>query len=346
MNPGAVVTLLACMLPALGAGQTPTRTTDADTAGAHNRVLVYGLEHLFDGGEFTEGPAVAPDGSVYFSDLTFADTGARYSGHIWRFDNRTGSCRIYRSPSNMSNGIAFDAAGRMIIAEGDGSGGGRVVRTDLGSGKTDILAASFGGAPFNSPNDLTIGRDGRIILTDPRYGDAGSVQQPVMGVYAIDTAGVVSLLIRDVPMPNGVALSPDGRTLYVGCFDEGAPEGSPPRPKRMALYAYPLLTSGAAGRGRVLVDYGARDGPDGIEVDCAGRLVVAVRDEARPGVAVYDSGGSEIGFIPLPEIPSNVAFDRPPHVNRLYITAGRGLYRVHLNMPGAHSSSPEGSRHE
>jgi gluconolactonase len=292
------------------------------------------LEHLFAGGEFTEGPAVAPDGSVFFSDLTFVDTTSHYEGHIWRFNPRTGSCTIYRSPSNLSNGIEFDAKGRMVVAEGGSAGGRRIVRTNLSTGKTEILAMSYQDAPFNAPNDLAIDAKGRIYFTDPCYDNTFTVRQPVMGVYRIEESGKITLLIEDVPMPNGIVLSPDQRTLYVGCFDEGEPQHQPMHPKRMAIYAYALSESGNVVSRKMLVDYGSHDGPDGMTVDARGNLFVAVRDEDRPGICVYDPAGTEIGFITVPEIPSNVAFDRPPNQYRLYITAGRGLYRVALKTRG------------
>jgi gluconolactonase len=292
------------------------------------------LEHLFAGGEFTEGPAVAPDGSVFFSDLTFVDTTTRYAGHIWRFDPRTRSCAIYRSPSNMSNGIEFDQKGRMVVVEGGSAGGPRIVRTDMTSGKTEILAMGYQGALFNAPNDLAIDAKGRIYFTDPSYDTLPTLRQPLMGVYRIEESGKINLLIKDVPMPNGLALSPDQRTLYVGCFDEGEEQHEPAHPKLMAIYAYPLSESGNVLSRKLLVDFGSHDGPDGMTVDAHGNLFVAVRDENRPGICVYTPGGTEVGFVSLPEIPSNVVFDRPPNQHRLYITAGRGLYRVALKTRG------------
>ncbi|MCC6396948.1 MAG: SMP-30/gluconolactonase/LRE family protein [Bacteroidetes bacterium] len=329
-----------CLFCVSALAQSPEETRE------HTVLAVGQLEHLFDGGEFTEGPAVAPDGFVYFSDLTFGESQPSYAGHIWRYDPRTGACGTFRSPSNMSNGIEFDLAGRMIVAEGGGSGGGRITRTDMSTGKTGILAGSFGGLQFNSPNDVVVDAQGRIYFTDPRYGDSRTIRQPVMGVYRIDTTAVVARLIEDVPMPNGVALSPDGGTLYVGGFDEGETENPPLRPKHMAVYAYALTRSGTIASRKVLLDFGSRDGPDGMTVDPEGNLYVAVRDETRPGVGVYDPQGSEIGFIALPEIPSNVVFDRPPYAGRLYITAGRGLYRLRIALQKVSPQKSDGKNDE
>src|SRR4029453_2484358 len=120
------------------------------------------LEKVFDDGMvLTEGVAVAPDGMVYFSDITFSHvskekTGMLEAGHIWKFDPKTGKATIFRSPSGMSNGIKFDADGNMIVAEGADYGGRRVIRTDMKTGKSYIIAGLFEGRPFNAPNDIAI----------------------------------------------------------------------------------------------------------------------------------------------------------------------------------------------
>src|SRR5918996_6203488 len=93
------------------------------------------IETVWDGGVFTEGPAAAPDGSIYFSDIT-ASARSREAGHIWRYDPRTGETRIFRSPSGMANGLAFDAQGRLVAAEGADRGGRRVTRTEMNSGRS------------------------------------------------------------------------------------------------------------------------------------------------------------------------------------------------------------------
>src|SRR5580692_8247567 len=126
------------------------------------------LEKVFDGGMvLTEGVAVAPDGMVYFSDITFTHFARDKklpieAGHIWKFDPSTGKATIFRSPSGMSNGLKFDADGNLIAAEGADFGGRRVTRTDMKTGKSYIIAATFEDKPLNSPNDLAIDEKGRI----------------------------------------------------------------------------------------------------------------------------------------------------------------------------------------
>ncbi|MBC7820030.1 MAG: SMP-30/gluconolactonase/LRE family protein, partial [Planctomycetaceae bacterium] len=177
------------------------------------------LEKLFESRVLTEGAAVAPDGSVYFSEITFShvardENGAIEAGHIWRFDPTTGKTAIFRSPSGMSNGIKFDAAGNMIVAEGADYGGRRVTRTDLKTGKTHIIAGLFEGRPFNSPNDITIDEKGRIYFSDPRYLGHEGIDQAVQAVYRIDTDGSLHRVVTDGGKVNGVCISPDQKTLY------------------------------------------------------------------------------------------------------------------------------------
>src|SRR5207244_4382678 len=168
------------------------------------------LEKLFDGGVvLTEGCASAPDGMVYFSDITFSNAskdkrGVMEAGHIWKFDPKTMKTSIFRSPSGMSNGIKFDAAGNMIVAEGADFGGRRVIKTDMKTGKSYIIAGLFEGRPFNSPNDITIDEKGRIYFSDPRYLGHEPLEQPVQAAYRIDPDGSIQRVITDAGKPNGV----------------------------------------------------------------------------------------------------------------------------------------------
>ena len=114
------------------------------------------LEKLFDSGHFTEGPAVAFNGTVYFSDITFTHESGMQAGHIWTYTPQTGQTKIFRSPSGMSNGLKFDAQGRLIAAEGADFGGRRLTRTDLQTGKSEIIAGLYEGKPFNSPTILLL----------------------------------------------------------------------------------------------------------------------------------------------------------------------------------------------
>jgi gluconolactonase len=310
------------------------------------------LETVFDRGlVLTEGVAVAPDGMVYFSDITFTHVSRDAktpieAGHIWRFDPTNGKASIFRSPSGMSNGLKFDANGDLLAAEGADFGGRRVTRTDMKTGKTYIVAGLYDGRPFNSPNDITLDETGRIYFSDPRYLGHEPIEQPVQAVYRIDTDGSVHRIITDAGKPNGVAVSPDQKTLYVVSNDNGTTGigrlksmGNmvlePTRKGLMALLAYDLSPDGTAKFRKTLVDYAPFDGPDGLVCDKAGNLWVAVRAENRPGIAVYSPEGKEIGFIKT-EIPTNVGFGRGAESKTLYITAGKSLYRMKVNAEGYH----------
>ena len=273
------------------------------------------LEKLFDGIVLTEGVAVAPDGMVYFSDITF-----------------TFKCR--------------DAKG--IICEGADYGGQRVIRTDMKTGMSYIIAGMFEGRPFNSPNDVTIDIKGRMYFSDPRYLGHEAIEQPVMAVYRIDTDGSIHRIITDAGKPNGVCVSPDQKTLYVVSNENGAtalerlgnndPDNpatvaTPLKKGHMALMAYDLHADGSATFRKTLVDYYPEDGPDGLICDKNGNLYVAVRAANRPGIVVYSPAGKELAYIKT-EIPTNVGFGRGAESKTLYITAGKSLFRIKLNAEG------------
>jgi gluconolactonase len=310
------------------------------------------LEKLFDGClVLSEGVAVAPDGTVYFSDITFthvskAEKKPTEAGHILKYDPKTGKTTVFRSPSGMSNGLKFDAEGNLIAAEGADFGGRRVTKTDMKTGKTYIIAGLFEGKPFNSPNDITVDEKGRIYFSDPRYLGHEPIDQPVQAVYRIDPDGSVHRIITDAGKPNGVAISPDQKTLYVVSNDNGhtgigrlKSEGNkalePTKKGPMTLTAYDLAPDGTAKFRKTLVDYAPQDGPDGLVVDKHGNLWVAVRDETRPGIYAYSPEGREIGYIKT-ELPTNVGFGRGESANVLYITAGKSLYRIKVNAEGYH----------
>ncbi len=293
------------------------------------------LEVVFDGAFFTEGPAVAPDNSVYFSDITFTGLSGMQAGHIWRYDPKTGKTKIFRSPSGMSNGLKFDAMGRLLACEGADFGGRRVTRTDLSTGKTEIIAGLHNGRKFNAPNDVTLDEMGRIYFSDPRYLGHESVEIGVFAVYRIDPDGSIHRIITDAGKPNGVAVAPDQRSLYVVSNDNGSMglliaygdagalvAGDRSHKGRMALLAYDLAGDGSATFREVLHDYSPEDGPDGLVCDTDGNLWVAVRDVTRPGVIVYSPKGKELAYIPTEWVPTNVAFGRGKHSKTLYVTYG------------------------
>lgn len=297
-------------------------------------------EQIFSGGVLTEGVTSAPDGTIYFSDITFTHASGMQAGHIMKFDPKTGKLSTFRSPSGMSNGLKFDAQGRLLAAEGADYGGRRITRTNMDTGKAEILAAMYEGRPLNSPNDITIDEKSRVYFSDPRYLGYEPVDQPFMAVYRVDPDRSIHRIITDAGKPNGVCVSPDQRTLYVVSNENGTtgigrvPETAPVLRGRMALLAYDLAADGSAKFRKVLVDYAPEDGPDGLVADVEGNLYVAVRRVSRPGIVVYTPEGKERAYIRTPNLPTNVGFGRGADANMLYFTEGGNVHRIRVKKAG------------
>ena len=306
------------------------------------------LMRLWDGGcILTEGVAAGHDGYMYFSDITFTslckDDSGLYpqAGNIWRYDPASGETIIYRSPSGMSNGIKFDADGKMIAALGADYGGRMLVKTDMESGKSYILSGLYDGRPYNALNDITIDEEGRIYFSDPRYLGHEPIFQPGYAVYRLDPDGTVSRIITDGGKTNGVLISPDQKTLYVVSNDNGffdfqrMTEGETTSQGHHVLQAYDLAEDGTVNNRRVLVDYHPHSGPDGMVADVDGNLYVALRAENRPGIGVFTPDGEELAFISTgEELPTNVGFGRGKESNILYVTSGRSLYKIKMAKDG------------
>lgn len=312
------------------------------------------VEKLFDGDCFAEGPAVAPDNAVYFSDITFTkfckEPGGKFpmGGHVWKYDPKTGKAEIFRSPSGMSNGIKFDRDGNMILATGADYGLRVLAKIDMKSGRSTILAGSYEGKPFNSLNDVTIDEKGRIYFTDPRYLGHEPVMADGFAAYRLDPDGTVTRVATDCGKCNGIAISPDQKRMYIVGNDNGflalenLKEGEKSLSGHHLLQVYDVDASGKLSNRRVFKDYSkdrtpACSGPDGMVVDNEGNLWVAERCEHRPGITVYSPDGTELGHISTgKELPTNVAFGRGDLASTLYITSGKSLYRIKVNKKGYH----------
>jgi len=301
-------------------------------------------------GGLTEGPAVAPDGTIYFSDIPM---GPDHKGMILRFDPKSGKTTVFTDDSGKSNGMIVDHQGRLVACEGaDAFGGRRVVRWDLKTKERTVLTDNFGGKKYNAPNDVCIDIRGRLYFTDPRYVGTEPRELEHRAVYRIDEDGSVHEVTHDVSKPNGIALSRDGKTLYVADHDNGTDRIDPtkPAPKHgpMKILAFPLDAKGAVSGPRVeLVDFGDQAGCDGMTVDSAGNLYLTTRGNKRPGVLVVDRTGKEVGFLPtgpadqkagsdLVGLPSNVEFGLGEDANWLYVTVDVSLYRIKLKSTGWH----------
>lgn len=297
----------------------------------------------------TEGPAVAPDGRIYFTDMPFGSD----NGMILIFDPKTSQTTVFTDNSGKSNGLTFLADGSMVSCDGADGGGRRLVQWNLSSRQGTTLADRFEGHRFNSPNDLCVDLKGRIYFTDPRYGGTEPRELEREAVYRWEPGGRVVEITREVEKPNGIVISPDQRTLYVGDHNNGGNRLRPtdPIPKRgaMKVYAFPLDAQGrVAGPRRTLVDFGIQNGCDGMTVDRKGNVYLACRSLERPGVMVVDSKGNEVAFLETGPrnqtglfedwrgIPSNVEFGTGADAHSLYVTIDKGLYRIQVKNKGFH----------
>lgn len=267
-----------------------------------------GPAQRLDGGfQFLEGPQWMPSlNALLFSDIP--------ANRIFQF-TPPGTITTFRTPSGNSNGLALAPNGDLIICQHQGQ-----VQRLRPDGGTTTVASTFDGGTLNSPNDAVVRSDGTIYFTDPTYGGTGTVG--FRGVYRVDPSGVLSLVhTTTTGQPNGVALSPDERTLYVSDsqlsevrrFDV-APDGTTSNGARFTL-------TSAGGPGGV--------GGDGITTDVNGNLYVST----SVGVKVYRPDAGYLGRVTLAEEPANCAFGDADG-RTLYITARTGLYRVRLNVPG------------
>jgi gluconolactonase len=279
------------------------------------------LEKLAEGCRWAEGPAYFPAGRyLVWSDVP--------NDRMMRFDETSGNVSVFRHPAGYSNGNTVDRQGRLVTCE---HGNRRVSRTEH-DGSITVLASHYQGRRFNSPNDVVVKSDGSIWFTDPAYGiDSdyeGHKAESEIGdchVYRVDPhTGYVSIVADDFVRPNGLAFSPDEKRLYVA--DTGAThvkEG--PRHIRV----FDVDDNGKLSGGGVFATC-TQGLFDGFRLDEAGRIWTSAGD----GVHCYESDGTLIGKILVPEAVANVVFGGPKR-NRLYICATTSLYAIMLPVNGA-----------
>jgi len=280
---------------------------------------------LAEGFKFTEGPAWTKDG-LLFSDPN-ANTIYMYS--------KDGKLSVFRSPSGYSgsdidayrqpgsNGITLDPQGNIVFNQ---HGNRRVVRLEK-DGKETVLADKFEGKRFNSPNDLVYRSDGTLFFTDPnfglpKFGDDPKKELPHTGVYSL-YKGKLQLLTTEFTGPNGIALSPDEKFLYVGNWDDN----------RKVVYRYELQPDGTVKNGKLFFDFTpikGEDAIDGIKVDVAGNVYVS----APGGLHIVSPEGKHLGAIIAPQHVHNMAWGDDDG-KTLYLCARNGLYKIRLNVKGA-----------
>ena len=315
---------LACLLVSLFVAPQATPAEEAIFAGP--------VKVEAEGGVAGEGPAWHPK-------LGVLSTG---NGHINQFD-RDGRSRVWRKDAG-TNGLLFDARGRLLACEPVRR---RVTRTEA-DGQIVVLTDNYQGKRYNQPNDITVDTKGRIYFSDPRYGPRDDMQirdekgRTVEGVYRIDPDGKVTRVIgREADRPNGVLVSADDRFLFVADNNNDTAGGA------RKLWRFDLKADGAVDlkSQKLLHDWGAGRGPDGLKQDRAGRLYVAGgRNKPHPpfeptadkkgGVYVFDPNGKLLTFLAVPsDEVTNCAFGGDD-LKTLYVTAGGTLYSVRTTTPG------------
>jgi gluconolactonase len=284
------------------------------------------VEKLAGGLKFTEGPIWMPEGYLLFSDIP--------ANVIMKWTPGGGAPAVFLKPSGFngtgapegafigSNGLTLDKERRLLICQ---HGNGRLVRREK-DGKLTVLAAKWEGKRLNSPNDVVVKSDGSIYFTDPPYGfpkedDDPKKELKFNGVYRL-AGGKLQLLYKDLSRPNGIALSPDEKTLYVGNSDD----------KKKVWMKFDVQPDGGIANGKLFYDVTSQtaDGnPDGMKVDTKGNLYCT----GPGGIWIFSPDGTHLGNIDPPETPANLAWG-DADFKTLYITARTGLYRIKLNIAG------------
>jgi gluconolactonase len=314
---------LAVATPGLARGQaapppTATETIAVDIPG----VVAAGtkIEVIKSGFTGTEGPIGLPDGSLIFTE-TQAD-------RITRIDKDTGATSTFLENTNGSNGLAWDAKGRLISVQT--TPGAARIGVIYPQGSETTLADSYDGKPFGRPNDLVVSKAGGIYFSEP--GPNATPGQPPAtpplppAVYFVPPGGKPIQVTTAIERPNGIVLSPDEKTLYVNNTNgeyitafELAIDGIPSNPRSFAKY--PTINKTPTGQ--------ANSGADGLAVDAEGRVYCA----ALGGVQVFSPKGEHLGTIPVSLPPQNIAFAGADK-KTLYIVGRGSAFKVRLLTSG------------
>jgi gluconolactonase len=287
------------------------------------RLPLASVERLSQGYSWAEGP-------VYFGDARCLLWSDIPNSRIMRWDEESGQTSIYRKPSNYANGNTRDRQGRLVTAEH----GRRVTRTEY-DGRITVLMERFDGKRLSSPNDIVVKSDDSIWFTDMTAGIAGNwngeiaEQELPQRVYRIDGKTGQATVVTDglIQRPNGLAFSPDEKKLYVIESQPGV----------RAIYAFDVTGDGSKiANGRVLVQCGKDETPDGFRVDVDGNLWCGwgMGSAELDGVRIFNPQGAPIGHVSLPERAANVCFGGPKR-NRLFMAASHSIYALYVNTQGA-----------
>jgi len=268
-----------------------------------------------------EGPFwVREGGYLLFSDVVEENGPA---AKIYRYDPSTGRFGVLPYPEApiSTNGLALDGQGRLVACE---RWNGALTRITSGEGRRAVLAErSPDGRALNAPNDLVLRADGNIYFSDSTWGARPGQHAPT-AVYRISPTGQLSVAFQ-VNMPNGIVLSPDGKTLYVGSDVQDR------------LWRLPLAPDGTPGPAQPFGQSGDPQArlhvPDGLCVDDRGRIYVSNNSEDVRAIIVFDRDGNFAGRVPFPVPPSNCSFGATDR-RTLFVTTGHTLFQVRMDTPG------------
>jgi gluconolactonase len=277
------------------------------------------LEELFTGLRWAEGP-------VWFNDGGYLLCSDIPNNRIMRWvpDQGTG---VFRANSNYANGHTRDRQGRLVSCE---HGTRRVTRTEP-DGSITVIADSHAGKRLNSPNDVVVTSDDCIWFTDPPYGilsdyEGHKAPQEQKGcyVYRVDPRdGSIKVVADDFMRPNGLAFSPDEKTLYIA---DSARSLGPEAPHHVR--AFSVDAKGKLSKGRVLCDIDPGV-PDGLRLDVQGNLWISCGD----GIVCVDAEGAPLGKIKVPQEVANLTFGGPKR-NLIFIAATTSVYSIMVTTNG------------
>jgi gluconolactonase len=253
---------------------------------------------------YAEGPLWSHESFLLYADPP--------NNKIYKL-SRGSQPEVFRDDSHGAMGMTYDAMGRLYVCE---SRGRQVTRLDK-KGKVEVLAQAWEGKKLNGPNDIVVRKDGHAYFTDPAFGNqVDSRELDFYGVFHVNPKGELSVAAKWKTRPNGIALSPNGRALYVTDSDE------------RAVRVYDIEKDGAPANERILISK-IEGIPDGIRVDEKGNLYVAAKE-----VYIYSSAGKKISQINVGETPSNLAWG-DNDFGTLYVSARTSVYRIRTDIKGS-----------
>lgn len=264
------------------------------------------LEKLITGLLQPEGPVWKDSVGLLFSDIK--------ANLIYLWSPWNSSLKSYLNPSDSSNGLTFDHEGRLVLTQMRLRS---IARQEL-NGKITLLASTYHGKKFNSPNDLVVKSDGSIFFTDPDFNIPYPYNNELgfQGIYRINPEGSIKLLDSTFDKPNGICFSPDEKKLYVNDSH------------KCQIYVWDVVNDSTISNKKLFYQIPASGYADGMKVDAAGNIYCT----GPTGVWIISPEGNYLDKIAMTENPSNCNWGDADG-KTLYVTAGKSLYRIRLVAP-------------